>query len=72
MKIGDLVMIPFPTDDERSWWWQGTIGIIIKEAIPFRGYTSKGGGSFPCWHVMVGARLVNLKEETLEVISEAR
>ena len=64
MKIGDLVMIPFPTDDERSWWWQGTIGIVMKEAFP-----SLSG--MPCWHVMIGTRLVNLKEETLEVISEA-
>jgi hypothetical protein len=67
MKVGDLVVTP-SGGDMRSWWWEGKIGIIMKKAIPFRGYTTEGGGSFPCWHILIGDNTVNLREDSLEAI----
>ena len=67
MKVGDLVVTP-SGGDKRAWWWEGKIGIVMKKAIPFRDYSGRGGGLYPCWHILIGVNTVNLKEDTLEII----
>ena len=72
MKAGDLVRTP-PDCTGNSWWWTAKVGVIVQEALPITEHDPAGNMlMLKCWHVLIGTRTANLKEDSLELVNETR